>query len=171
MGFPINSKGEQRTQKMPTARNSAVRQVLRYWLCALFLAALSFIPQPSFAHTHDDVVVIANPSLATDNLERKTLRAIFGMRKRSWGDGQTITVVVLDDGDDRHLEFCEHSLGMLPYSLRRNWDRLIFSGTGRAPVRVESSEEMMRLVSSTPGAIGYIDKESADDSVSVLQIG
>ena len=60
---------------------------------------------------------------------------------------------------------------MLPYSLRRNWDRLIFSGTGRAPVRVQSVEEMMRLVRETPGAIGYIDKERADESVSVLQIG
>ena len=156
---------------MQAAPEGGARSVLRYWICAIVLALLSFVPQLAFADTHDDVVVIVNPSLAQDQVQRKTLRAIFGMRKRSWGDGQSITVFVLDDGDERHLEFCEHSLGMLPYSLRRNWDRLIFSGTGRAPVRVKSIEEMMRLVATTPGAIGYIEKERADESVSVLQIG
>ena len=140
-------------------------------VASLLLACALILPQASHADTHDDVVVIANPSFSTDSMARKTLRAIFGMRKRSWGDGQSITVYVLDDGDERHLEFCEHSLGMLPYSLRRNWDRLIFSGTGGAPVRVSSVEEMVRLVATTPGAIGYIDKDQVDDSVSVLQIG
>lgn len=146
---------------------------LRFLMCLLVFGALGPVVSTASAEevSADQMVVIAHPSVNKDIIARRTLRAIFGMRMRNWSDGESITVFVLDDRDPSHMHFCESNLGMLPYNLRRHWDRLIFSGTGRAPIRVSTAEEMISLVRSTPGAIGYVREDMADDSVAVLQIG
>lgn len=92
------------------------------------------------------------------------------MRMQTWSNGRTVTVYVLDDSDMIHQHFCKEILGMLPYRLRRNWDRLFFSGTGKAPILVDSAEEMRNKVANTPGAIGYLPEELIDESVSVLRV-
>jgi len=150
-----------------------VANALPSMLCVIVISMLGFTASEASAEPSSDeqMVVIANPSVANELIARRTLRAIFGMRMRNWSNGESITVFVLDDRDPRHMHFCESNLGMLPYNLRRHWDRLIFSGTGRAPIRVSTAEEMINLVRSTPGAIGYIREDLVDDSVSVLQIG
>lgn len=114
------------------------------------------------AESVSDPVIILNPSNTNQALERKTLRAVFGMRTSIWPDGVPVEVFVLPDSDPLHIEFSDKILGMLPYNLRRRWDRLIFSGTGRAPTVVESQEQMMEQVLETPGAIGYIDQSNIE---------
>ena len=59
---------------------------------------------------------------------------------------------------------------IFPYQLRSAWDRLVFSGIGQAPIRVNSVEEMLDRVANTPGAIGYLWKTNIDESVDVLQV-
>ncbi|KZY30063.1 hypothetical protein A3749_02120 [Oleiphilus sp. HI0078] len=36
------------------------------------------------------------------------------------------------------------------------WYRQVYTGTGQAPISLESESEMIERVSMTPGAIGYI---------------
>lgn len=115
-------------------------------------------------------VAIVHPGEAHTVLERKTLRAAFGMTLQAWPDGQPLTVFVFRDDDMLHQQFCRKVLGVLPYTLRRNWDRLLFSGAAQAPIAVDSPQEMLRRVASTPGAIGYIEKEWTNESVSIVQI-
>ncbi len=110
-------------------------------------------------------VLIANPKISTSELSRNNVRAIFAMRTPQWSDGTPIQVFVLEDTNPLHISFCKHILGMFPYQLRRIWDRQVFSGTGVAPVTVKSITEMREKVSSTPGAIGYIESEQKNDSV------
>ena len=173
LGAKIGSIAERLRAGNALQRSELVADPLSTVLCvfALFTLALTSTSYADEPAALDSMVVIANPSVINDTIARRTLRAIFGMRVRNWGDGESITVYVLDDRDPRHTNFCESSLGMLPYNLRRHWDRLIFSGTGRAPIRVSNADEMISLVRNTPGAIGYIREDLVDDSVSVLQIG
>ncbi len=168
MGFGAISGHDARGLPAVAAAQSRARPFLLALLAAsLLLVADSGVAEPA----EDSMVVITNASVDQDVIARRTLRAIFGMRMRNWGNGESITVYVLDDRDPRHMSFCERRLGMLPYNLRRNWDRLIFSGTGRAPIRVATLEEMISLVRNTPGAIGYMSEDEVDESVSILQIG
>ncbi len=116
-----------------------------------------------------DVVVIAHPSENQSQIRRRTLRAIFGMRMHTWPEGRSITVFMLED-DSLHYAFCRDILGMLPYQLKKNWDRLLFSGTGQIPIVVSDEQEMKTRVATIPGAIGYISREYIDESVSALQV-
>lgn len=118
----------------------------------------------------DHYEIIANPSVNEKTLSVNSLRSIFSMRLRTWPDGTKIRVFVLPDDDQLHQIFSKGKLNVFPYQLRSTWDRLVFSGTGQAPIKVNSSEEMLTKVASTPGAIGYLWRANINENVNVLEI-
>lgn len=113
--------------------------------------------------------VVINPGVERDSISQNTLRAIFGMRFRTWSDGTPITVFVLSDDNPVHRQFCKKNLEIFPYQLRWRWDRLVFSGMGQAPIEILTEEEMLERVASTPGSIGYLKGPFIDESVKTLQ--
>jgi hypothetical protein len=115
-------------------------------------------------------VIIVNPDVSEPSISLVSLRTIFGMRLSHWGNGEPIHVFVLADDHPVHQRFSKQILGMFPYQLRWAWDRLVFSGTGQAPIQVNTEEEMKLKVSGTPGAIGYITGSKADDKVKIASI-
>ncbi len=129
------------------------------WLMLLF--SMPLLAEP---------VTIAHPGEGYLRIERKTLRAAFGMSLQMWPNGRPVTVFVLRDDDPVHQQFCRKVLGVLPYTLRRNWDRLLFSGAAQAPITLSNPQEMLYRVATTPGAIGYIEKELTNDSVSIIAV-
>lgn len=104
------------------------------------------------------VQIIVNPSIASVELDRDLLRAIFTMRLRSWPNGPPVRVFVLPDDDPVSDRFYREQLGMYSYVLRSAWDRMVYTGTGLAPTVVHSEEEMRERVLATPGAIGYVSR-------------
>ncbi|RMH13326.1 MAG: hypothetical protein D6698_14140 [Gammaproteobacteria bacterium] len=118
----------------------------------------------------EPVVVVTSPHAPHKAISVNTLRAIFGMRLRTWPDGSRIHVFVLQDNAALHREFAKGILNVFPYQLRSAWDRMVFSGTGQAPVRVDSVAEMKNRVAQTPGAIGYLWRDNVDETVDVLEI-
>jgi ABC-type phosphate transport system substrate-binding protein len=107
----------------------------------------------------EEMVAIVNPSVSQTSITRNFARALFGMRAQRWpGDGGDVTVFVLPDQHVLHAAFAKNVLDMFPQQLRNAWDRLVYSGTGRAPVEVSSEEEMLEGVAATPGAVGYVSK-------------
>jgi ABC-type phosphate transport system substrate-binding protein len=117
------------------------------------------------------VFVVVNPTTSTrDILSRNALSAIFGMRLRKWEDGSTIKVFVLPDEHPLHIAFSKHVLRVFPYQLRNAWDRLVFSGTGEEPIRVASEQQMRAVLSTTPGAIGYLNSSMIDETVKVISL-
>ena len=114
------------------------------------------------------LTVVTHPSVEKSTLSVSELRAIFSMRLTHWSDSSPIRVFVLPNEHPRHKEFSMDVLKMFPHQLQSAWDRLVYSGTGNAPTVVDSEEEMRRVVSITPGAIGYIGdaKEDPDQGMS-----
>lgn len=102
------------------------------------------------------VEIVTSPGIEAPRLDRQTLRAIFLMRVRQWPDGTPVRVFVLPGDNALHDRFARELLGTYPYVLERNWDRMVFTGTGLAPEVVRSEEEMRQKVLNTRGAIGYV---------------
>lgn len=114
--------------------------------------------------------VVVNSNVPETRLTRSTLRAIFSMRLRTWPDGSLIKVFVLSDNSPLHIQFSKKILNIFPYQLRRTWDRLVYSGTGQAPIEVNSVKEMTNKVASMPGAIGYLPSENINPQVRVRTV-
>ena len=85
-------------------------------------------------------------------------------------DKEPITVFVFKDDNPNHINFAKRVLSIFPHQLRRAWDRLVYSGTGQAPITVDSTEAMLQAVASTTGAIGYIQKHKVDNSVRIVEV-
>ena len=117
-----------------------------------------------------EMEIIANPKGATEYLDASTLRGIFGMRLSRWPDGTPIRVYVLPDDNPVHAKFTKRILNTYPHQLRRNWDRLVFSGTGNAPIQVESEREMLDRIRTIPGSIGYMESGKESANVRVIKI-
>ncbi len=91
------------------------------------------------------------------------------MRLTHWSDSTPITVFVLPSGHPLHKEFSKKVLKLFPHQLQTAWDRLVYSGTGKAPTVVKSEEEMQYLLTVTPGAIGYIDKSIKHENLNIIR--
>ena len=114
------------------------------------------------------IVVIANRDVSITRLDRDSLRAIFAMRQRTWPDGQAVHVFVLPNDADVHAAFAKERLAVFPHQLQLAWDRMVFSGTGQAPHRIRTQQEMLEAIASTAGSIGYIAREYLDERVQVI---
>jgi len=145
----------------------SVREMMtRYIVNLLIMLAFCY---PSMISAENYPMVVVNPTInAKAFLPKTTLGAIFGMRLRKWQDGSPIKVFVLPDQNSLHIAFSKHVLRVFPHQLRSAWDRLVFSGTGEEPISVKTEQEMRTVVSSTPGAIGYLSPEMIDDTVKVF---
>lgn len=140
-------------------------------LKCILLASLIFFCNVAVAgETVKTVRPITHPSVGVDHLSCNLLRSIFGMRLRIWQDGSPIRVFVLPDNAPIHNVFSKQQLNIFPYQLRATWDRLTFTGTGQAPITVQSEDEMYALVASTPGAIGYLSEARIDEHVKVIHV-
>jgi ABC-type phosphate transport system substrate-binding protein len=140
----------------------------KYLAVFLFYIAL-FIPSPPVL-AEDVVVAVQKDVHASTPMSRYVLSAIFGMRLTTWPDGTAIRVFVLSDENHLNTLFCKQILHIFPHQLRTAWDRLVYSGTGQAPVVLVSEQEMRTRIANTPGAIGYLTKETLDDSVALLPV-
>jgi ABC-type phosphate transport system substrate-binding protein len=104
----------------------------------------------------DAADIIVNDSVPAAHYTRTDTRAIFAMHLRIWPNGEPIKVFTLADDDPVHKDFVKNNLYMFPHQLRRAWDRMTYTGTGIAPIELDSEQEMIEKVTNTPNAIGYV---------------
>lgn len=100
--------------------------------------------------------LIANPSVEVDKIDKDQVRRIFTMYQTNWPDSQPIVVFVLASQHPTHQRFSRETLGLFPYQLDRIWNKLVYSGLGEGPIRVQNETEMMERIKQQSGAIGYV---------------
>ncbi len=136
----------------------------------LFFLLQTFCHALENDHQEEIIIPVVNHQVSQDSISKHGLSAIFKMRLNKWKDGSPITVFVLADDEPLHKSFCKEVLNVFPHQMRRIWDRLVFSGSGQAPITLESENEMLQMLISTPGAIGYLKSSSIKKGVKALTI-
>lgn len=116
-----------------------------------------------------EVVVVAHPDLAVDDVDEATLRRIFLGKKTRWGDGTPVVPVMLKEGR-AHAWFVEERLGRTVPKFVTYWKQAVFTGRGVPPRAFDSEDELLFYVSRTPGAVGYARRAGAADGVKVLDV-
>lgn len=117
-----------------------------------------------------NVHVIANVSVALDELSTSQVRRIFSMRQTFWPDQQAIVVYVLNKEHVIHQSFSKHVLGMFPYQLERTWNKLVYSGLGNKPIIVSSEQEMLEEIRQQPGSIGYVTNSVIGEGIKLVAV-
>jgi ABC-type phosphate transport system substrate-binding protein len=116
---------------------------------------------PSFAH---HMAVVVAPDNTASNLTSVQLGKIFRTEAKKWADGRDIVLILhrVSSGEAITLQHLNKmtSAQFAAWS-NEHHDQLKF---------VDSDQEMVNAVQSTPGAVGLVDVRAVNDKVKVLRV-
>lgn len=114
------------------------------------------------------LVVIGNASLGTiEQLDKSILGRIYTGRTVQV-DNTPVQPVNMKSGDDSRTIFLRETLKQKDSEYVAYWIVRRAIGKGAPPVEMQSAQEMIEHIRSTPGAIGYIDESQLLPGIKVL---
>jgi ABC-type phosphate transport system substrate-binding protein len=117
----------------------------------------------------DPIVVIVNGSNPVDNLTMGELRKLFLSDRSHWDTGREVAPVMPATGAPERTLFLKVVCSMSDSDFDRYFLQAAFAGKSPTPPKVVgSAKDVRRIVSNSPGAIGFVrssDFHSDSDSV------
>ena len=113
------------------------------------------------------VVVIANKSVPVNTLEKTDLLDFYTGDVRKWSDEQQVVVLDLKSKSEVKEIFYKF-IGKSSSRMKSVWLKKMLLGEGDPPVSMNSEEDLLNKVASTPGAIGYISQATVSEEVKIL---
>ena len=114
-------------------------------------------------------VVVTHPELGSETIDGGTIKAVFRGKKVAWSNKTPVTVAILKGGTV-HEEFLKTAFNISASAFSNHWRLTAMTGGGVAPKEFATEQELLQFVSSTPGAIGYVDEASAGEAVRKVAI-
>ena len=116
-------------------------------------------------HAHAQLI-IANPSVKSANVSKSDIKEVFTGDSSTVG-GSRVTPILLKSGPAKD-RFLSTYIGKSEAAFMASWRTLVFSGQATMPKSFDSEAAVVEFVAKTPGAIGYIGKETPHEGVKVL---
>ncbi|HUI29935.1 MAG TPA: hypothetical protein VLX91_06930 [Candidatus Acidoferrales bacterium] len=133
-------------------------------LYKFFLVALVVL---AAAGAQAQVAVIANKSVPEESIQISKLNDIYSLRQKTWSNGSIIIPVTLKSDNEVSRKFFD-AFGMSSMEMKKLWMRAQLTGEGQPPEGMNSTDEILDKVASTPGAIGYVEADKVNAKVKVL---
>jgi len=89
--------------------------------------------------------------------------------RRRWENDSPVVPLDLQEPKDVRKTFYK-SLGKSSSRMRSIWMKQKLSGEGEPPEAIRSEEELLLRVANTPGAIGFVRRDSVTESVKLLAV-
>jgi len=119
-----------------------------------------------------DVALIANKGGSVSAITIPELVKLCKAQTSRWPDGKSVTLVMRDPSSPEMKMVLEKVYSMTPEAVN---ELIATANHGRmnhpAIVVVNSDEDLVKRVASTPGAVGLVDVYSINSAVEVLKIG
>ncbi len=118
-----------------------------------------------------DYTILVNPGVGESSSSKAQIKQILLANQTTWKDGKKIVIVTLSPdatgADDVATEF----MSMSAIQAKKYWLTKVFGGVlASAPASLDSVEEVVDKVASTPGTIAVIPKDSKLGKVKVLSL-
>jgi ABC-type phosphate transport system substrate-binding protein len=110
------------------------------------------------------IIVAKDQNIKELRLAPDKLNLIYWRKQLYWPEGVPIKPVNLRSEHPLRLRFSQTILGSSPNAQIDYWNGQYFNGV-LPPYSVQSEEAVLRYVSQTKGAIGYVDACLVDDRV------
>ncbi len=133
----------------------------------LFLLTLSYSVLIAQTQAGEQIAVIVRASDSADTFSQEELMRIYRGKKLFWEEGTRIIPVNLAADHPCRKRFSRLVLGLLPEEMQEYWNAQYFHGIS-PPYVLSSEEAVLRFVTETPGAIGYLCTITATAAVKVL---
>jgi ABC-type phosphate transport system substrate-binding protein len=141
---------------------------------AAFAASLILAPRvrvQAARNNQKSLAIIVNRSNPVDDLSSAELRAIFLGQRSHWGNGRRITLVMMEPGQPERETVLNEVCRLSESEFRRRFLQGLLTGEVLvSPKTLATPVGVRKFVFNVPGAIGYLKREDADDSVKVIGI-
>lgn len=125
------------------------------------LLAILLLVTPCFAH---HMAVVVSHENSVDALTSAQLSKIMRAETKKWPDGKEIMVVLHRDSPGEST-----TLQRLNKMSAAQWQQWMAEHKDRITL-VNSDEEVLNLVGSSPGAVGLVDVRSVNEKVKVVHV-
>lgn len=146
-----------------------MRQWQFFFKCARRLVALLgvFVCMTVNAGSNQ-VIIIANPTLAINSINESELSRIYLLRQTSWADGSPIIALNREANNPTRELFTTQVLKQTATALASHWQQMHFKGK-IPPLVQESDQAVLVFVEKVQGAIGYVSSDTpVGNNVKVL---
>ena len=116
---------------------------------------------------HAEVAVIVHPSNAS-SADALLIKRIFEGQLKSFSDGSSAIPISQTADLPAAEEFNSKVLKKTASQLKAYWAKIVFTGKGSPPNEVNNDAEVIKLVSTNPNLVGYVDASAVNSSVKVL---
>lgn len=134
---------------------------MRFQRVAALLAFLLTFLTPCFAH---HMAVVVNKDNKVDNVAAVHLGKIFRSEIKKWPDGKPV-VLVLHKNSEGETETLERLIKMSPGELKA-----LIATHKDSIMLVDSDADVLKIVQSTPGAVGLVEIHAIDNTVNVVRV-
>lgn len=115
-----------------------------------------------------EFVVVVGAKSPVAALTAEQAAQLFLGKVSTFPGGEQATPIDLPDGAAIRNEFYEKLTNKTQKQVLAYRANMVFSGKGKPPKEVASSQDVKKAVAESPGAVGYIEKSAADSSVKVV---
>lgn len=137
-------------------------------LFAIMIMLSSFPAKPIAAPSQSrPIAIIAAKQSNIKQLSRGKLKLIYLRKQRYWPKGVPIKPVNLQSSNPLREQFSQVVIGSTPSAQINYWNGQYFNGI-LPPYVVNSEEAVIRYVTQTKGAVGYIDACQLDKRVKAI---
>ncbi|MBU1170221.1 MAG: substrate-binding domain-containing protein [Proteobacteria bacterium] len=116
----------------------------------------------------EDVIVIANKSVPQSSLDADIVKKIYVGDISIWPDNTTVVVTIMDKSDF-HEDFLTKYVSKSKSQFKATWKNIMFSGKGPYPKQFDNVDDLIKFVTNTTGAIGYVNASASPADVIVLK--
>jgi ABC-type phosphate transport system substrate-binding protein len=134
---------------------------MRFQRVAVQVAFVLAFLTPCFAH---HMAVVVNKENTVENVTAVHLSKIFRSEMKKWADGKAI-VLVLHKDSAGEVETLERLNKMTPDELKA-----LIAAHKDSIVMADSDADVLKIVQSNPGAIGFVDVRSVDNTINVVRV-
>lgn len=114
-----------------------------------------------------DLVIVTHPNSGVDKLSREEVAAIYLGQTKKLASGATVLPIDLSANAGKTKFYAEIANKDLR-EINAYWAPKIYAGKGTPPKQVDNPAEVLEIVSSNKGAIGYVPRAAADKRVKVV---
>ena len=100
-------------------------------------------------------------------IDQDEIKKIYLGKSKSFADGVKVNPVN-QNGNSIADEFNDKVVGKSSSQLNAYWSKLVFTGKGTPPEKLDNDQAVIDFVSSNADAIGYIDSSKVSDAVKVI---
>ena len=116
-----------------------------------------------------DIVVIVNAANKVE-IDDSTLARIYLAQVKTFPGGGEVAAIEQKDGSPIREQFSEKLLKRAPAHIKAYWAQQKFTGNAKPLRQLNGDEAVIKFVSETPSAIGYVDSAKLHEGVKSVKV-